>query len=577
MNHNQKGEAHLESLVQTLGPSKVSTSRVDRLSCARDQWPKGLMELRDGCPAPEPPAAVVWPETVDDVVALMGWARESGVGLVPYGGGTGLSGGAMPRRGDVVVDMKRFSGVEWIREDDNLVRVKVGTVGVRLEAALRREGMTLGHLPSSITSSTVGGWLAVGSAGQASSRYGKIEDMVVSVEVVLPSGLQVETNPWPASGVGPHWTRFFVGSEGALGILTRATFKVRRVAQTEHWRGYAFPSVAAGCEAMRRVMQRGLRPAVLRLYDELDSLVIRTLSGTDSPDTLGDLAAASRRKEAGRLPKHWSPRRAWAELGQTSERMRSWMDKKLLKLATGRPGFFNRFSEKVVGRVWGKGCLLVLGVEGNTLLADAELERCHRELERAGAVDLGEEPGLSWRDNRYSVPFKQSDVFTDGAFVETVEVAATWDKVMEIYEAARRALAPHAFIMAHFGHAYPEGCAMSFTVVGSADDCASSRSLYEVLMRDLLSSVTRHGGSISHHHGIGRSRTQFLLEELGDVHPLWNVVKETLDPMGIMNPGKLLRTSGPDVSSFHSGYGSSGSVGGEPLEPSSPEEEGGET
>lgn len=565
----------MESLLQTLGPAKVSTSRVDRLSCARDQWPKGLMELRDGCPAPEPPAAVVWPETVEDVVALMGWARQNAVGLVPYGGGTGLNGGAMPRRGDVVVDMKRFSGVEWIRSNDNMARVRVGTVGVHLEAALRREGLTLGHLPTSITSSTVGGWLAVGSAGQASSRYGKIEDMVVSLEVVLPSGLRVETNPSPASGVGPHWTRFFVGSEGALGILTRATFKVRRVAEVEHWRGYAFPSVASGCEAMRRVMQRGLRPAVLRLYDELDSLVIRSLSGPGSSDTVEAPAAGGRSGEAKRVPSPWSPRKALAGAVRTSDRMRSWLDKKLLKLATGRPGLFNRLSEKVVGRFWGKGCLLVLGVEGNALLADAELERCHRELKRAGGVDLGEEPGWSWRDNRYSVPFKQSEVFTDGAFVETVEVAATWDKMMEIYEAARRSLASYAVVMAHFGHAYPEGCAVSFTVVGSAGDCESSRALYEDLMRDLLSSVTRYGGSISHHHGVGRSRTRFLLEELGDVHPLWNVVKETLDPQDIMNPGKLMGAGSRGLARPKSGYGAFAPRAGDPPEPPFPVKEGG--
>lgn len=518
-----KTEDSLADLRSRVGEGKVSDESADRLLVARDLWPRGLIELRFGRPVIAPPRAVVWPESPEDVVRIVEWAAERGAGLVAYGGGSGLCGGATPGRGEVVVDLKRMSRIEWIRPEDHLVRVQAGRVGALLQSELERAGQTLGHFPSSIFCSTVGGWLAARSAGQCSSRYGKIEDMIVSVQAVTGAGEMVETSRVPAAGLGPDWSQIFVGSEGTLGIITAATLKIHRRPETRRYRGYAFSRVSAGLEAARRVMQRGLRPAVVRLYDELDTLLVRSDEDLE-------------RAEGGRgvLPKLL---RRFARVGDP---VVPWLRERALKIAANRPAWLNRMASGVMTRLTGGGCLMIVGHEGDSRLVEADSERCRRELVGAGGVDLGEGPGLHWERNRYSVAFLQSEVFESTGFVDTLETAATWDKVMTLYEEVKRAVSPFAFVMAHFGHVYHEGCAVCFTFVGEAAAREEALERYDRMWEEALGAVIRGGGTISHHHGVGRSRRGHMVEEHGDSLELVRVLKKTLDPMGVLNPGKLV-------------------------------------
>ncbi|MDY0004418.1 MAG: FAD-binding oxidoreductase [Polyangia bacterium] len=506
----------LEALSEALPKLRISTSAADRIAYSRDLWPGGLLELLAGRPDEAPPLGVVWPTDADELMALVAFAREQRLPLVPFGAGSGVCKGAVGGRGSLVVDLKGMDRVLWSSPEDNLARVQTGILGWHLEDALAADGLTLGHFPSSLMCSTLGGYLATRSAGQCSSLYGKIEDMVVSVRVVTGAGQVFETGRDVGPSPGPDWTQLFVGSEGAFGFITEATLRVHPLPELRIYRAYGFPRVAAGCEAIRRLMQCGVRPAVIRLYDEFDSIVARSSAGkgSEADDLLKTLL--------GRLggPK-------------------AWLKRKALQVALSRPDLTNRLVEELSPHVAATGCLCVVGYEGDARIAQGSFDVGHGELLRAGGKDLGEEPGWHWHRHRYSVSFKQSRIFGAGAFVDTMEVASTWARLMELYDCVRRAASPHAFVMAHFSHAYPEGCSIYFTFVGRQGTPSQTREAYLRLWSESLAAATRAGGTISHHHGVGRAKAGFMREEHGTSLPLLRTLKQTFDPDGILNPGVL--------------------------------------
>ncbi len=262
-----------ENLKILLGEEKVSIREDDLIAYARDAWPKNTIKFQQG-KIEYLPKAIVWPSDRDDVVKIVRFANEKLIPLIPFGGGSGVCGGTMPVNGGVIVDLKRMERILRIDETSLTFTAEAGIIGERLERTLNENGFTLGHFPSSIYCSTLGGWLATRSAGQLSTKYGKVEDMVLSVEVVLPDGKVMETKPSPRSAVGPNLTQLFVGSEGVLGIITKATMKIWKVPETRSFAGVLFESVENGLRAIRNILQNGIYPAVVRLYDELDTFMI---------------------------------------------------------------------------------------------------------------------------------------------------------------------------------------------------------------------------------------------------------------------------------------------------------------
>ena len=260
---------HLEryhQLMDIFGETKVSGEEVDRLACARDQDPRGLLAFRAGEP-PALPEFVVWPETIDEIIQLLRLANERRFPVVPLGGGCGNAGGARPVPGAVVLDMKRMNRVLNVSDANLLATVEVGIVGQTLEGALAERGYTLGHFPGSARCSTLGGFLASRSVGQLSTKYGRISDLVVSLVAVLPDGAVFRTRTAPRSATGPNLNQVLLGTQGTLGVLVQATLRVRKAPAAAHFRAFTFADVPAGLAAMRRVLQTGARPAVLRLHD----------------------------------------------------------------------------------------------------------------------------------------------------------------------------------------------------------------------------------------------------------------------------------------------------------------------
>ena len=247
------------------------TSRADR---GRDWWPLSIGWAAQGRVGALP-SVVVRPHSTEQVSAVLALCNDAGIPVTPVAGRSGVCGGSIPLRGGVSLDLTGLDRFLEVDESSLTLRVEAGVFGPDLEANLGRvgSGYTLGHWPQSMDLSTVGGWLACRGAGQYSTRYGKIEDMVRGLTVVLADGTVIRTEgTGPRAATGPNLTQLFVGSEGTLGVITEATLAIHPIPGSEQRGAWGFDSFAEGLEACRRIMRRGATPAVLRLYDVTESL-----------------------------------------------------------------------------------------------------------------------------------------------------------------------------------------------------------------------------------------------------------------------------------------------------------------
>lgn len=261
----------ISGLAAIVGEANVLTSRADRYAYSRDRLPYGLFQLRDGRLPGTLPSAIVSPATESELQEVVEYARRNGLRLIPFGAGSGVLGATVPLAHEVMVDLKRLNKIVELNRVDGTVTVQAGMNGMRFEQALREQGYTAGHLPQSIAMSTVGGWAACRGAGQASSRYGKIEDMVIGLKAILADGRALEVRPVARRAVGPSIKDLLVGSEGVFGFITEVTLRVWRTPEFATPLVLAFPGIAEGFAALREVMQSELRPEVIRLYDAKES------------------------------------------------------------------------------------------------------------------------------------------------------------------------------------------------------------------------------------------------------------------------------------------------------------------
>ncbi|MFO0748867.1 MAG: FAD-binding oxidoreductase [Myxococcota bacterium] len=503
----------------------MSTSRADKVAYSADLWPRAQIWKLAGEVERYPPDCVTWPGSVEEVAAILQFCDEHAIPVVPYGGGSGVCGGTIPIHGGVVVDVKRMRKVVSLDRDSLTVVAEAGINGQHLEDWLDAQGLTLGHFPSSIMCSTLGGWVAARSAGQFSSKYGKIEDRVRDVEVVVPSGSVLHTND-RAMGA-PDWTQLVVGSEGTLGIITSAELKVHPKPALRRLRGWRFRQLKDGLRAIRAVMQAGLRPMVLRLYDPFDSMIALGKEDEAAPKDAGPVGAM-RGLFGGAV--HSSK----ARLTSAFEPLTRAAKRAAMIGALSVPGVVNRLAHAAPSP-----CLMIIGFEGPEEATILESAQAAEILKEQGGQDAGARLGEAWLAKRYSVGFKQTRIFELGAFVDTMEVASTWDRLEGMYESVRKALTPHVFLMAHFSHAYREGCSIYFTFAGYKKDPARAEQHYERVWGLATDAVLASGGTTSHHHGIGISKMGAMAREHGGMLKVWRALKATIDPHGIMNPGKL--------------------------------------
>ena len=466
----RKPPAWLEALREMLPADSVLDDAASLWVYSRDRAPYSTFSVRHGRTPAGLPAAIACPANVTDLQAVVRFARERAIPLLPYGAGSGVLGGAIPLGGELLIDLKRLNAVVDLCEDDCMVTVEAGINGAQLESWLNARGFTTGHHPQSLHMSTVGGWVVCRGAGQSSTRYGKIEDMVLGLEVILPDGRELRVAPVARRSAGPSIKDLFVGSEGVLGFVTRVTLRVWPLPEHREPLVLAFPSLAAGFTAMRHIMQAELRPAILRLYDEHES--------------------ASR--AGGRAPFGTHPVMAILEFA---------------------------------------GARRLAAVE-----RDLALEIACREL--AQAADHA--PYLEWLQHRYvstSVGYQSK-----GWYADTLEVTGRWSTLAAMnaeMAAVARAAHPRIDFGAHWSHAYAEGACQYMTMRLPPMSDEEAMPVLSALADRLQGIALAHGGSISHHHGIGLLRGHNLPTELGIGHELLVALKDHLDPKGLLSPGKL--------------------------------------
>jgi alkyldihydroxyacetonephosphate synthase len=269
----EPGAAFVDQLRST--GAAVATADDVRAEASRDWWPLAQRWALEGR-APARPAAVVTPTSVEQVSAVLRLANEAKVPITAAAGRSGVCGGSVPLFGGIALDCCGLAGISSVDEESLLVTVDAGTFGPELESELHdQHGLTIGHLPQSMSLATVGGWVACRGAGQYSTRYGKIEDIVAGLEVVLADGRVVRTGAMagagPRSAMGPDLTQLFVGSEGILGVITSVALRAHPVAAHEVRAAFSFSSFDQGIEALRHTLRLGATPAVLRLYDQTES------------------------------------------------------------------------------------------------------------------------------------------------------------------------------------------------------------------------------------------------------------------------------------------------------------------
>ena len=476
-----------------VGDEHVRTDHETRVFHAAGKSYPDLVRLRsgDGSGAPD---AVLYPGTHDEVARVIAVCAEERMAVVPFGGGTSVVGGIEAPRGGfsaaVTLDLARLDTLTTDRRSLTAT-FGAGLRGPEAEVRLGAEGLTLGHFPQSYEFATIGGYVATRSAGQASTGYGRIDEMVLGLRCATPSG-DVLVKPVPASAAGPKLRDLFVGSEGTLGVITEATLMVRPLPEARRYEGWSFRSFAEGAEAFRAMEQEHASPDVARLSDEEETRLAMALSAS----------------------------------GSTTERI----GKAYLR-----------------ARGHGGGCIVIVGWEGRSQDVDARAARTRTVLRRCGGLTLGARPGASWLRNRYLGPYLRDELLDRGVMVETLETATTWDRIEELHEAIAAALrealgarGTPPLVGAHISHLYPAGASLYFTYMARAQE-GEELDQWRAAKRAAGDAIVAHGGTITHHHAIGRDHVPWMRDEVGDVGlEALRAVKERLDPRGVMNPGKLL-------------------------------------
>ena len=491
----------LDSLGKAVGKKHVSTSHENRVRHSYGKSYRDLMRLRQG-KISNPPDAVLFPGSEAAVKKVLKIADENMIAVVPFAGGSSVVGGVecmekKKYRGAICVDMRRMNKVVSVDPYSLTATAEAGIWGPDLEDELAKSYLYLGHAPESFKFSPLGGWIASRAAGRQSTGYGKIEEMTEGVRMVSPRGV-VDTLAVPASAAGPCLRELVVGSEGTLGIITRATMKVRPLPDTYDYRGLLFKDFEAGAAAVREMLQKEIAPCTVRISDPEESAMAITLRKPLSNPMM----------ERGLV-----------------------MGLKALKS---------------VGYSFNNGCYSVLGVEGTAKEVGPKMNKLINICRKHGALPLGKIAGMEWYKGRYDHPYLRDIMLGWGIMVDTLETATNWDNIMNLYHVVRKAIreaiedtGSPAIVTCHISHSYPQGSSLYFIFLGLQAE-GQEIEQWEQVKKAASEAIVRSGGTISHHHGVGYEHAPWFPKEIGPqgIKAL-KALKRTLDPKGIMNPGKL--------------------------------------
>jgi alkyldihydroxyacetonephosphate synthase len=487
-------DAVATELAGVVGDLYVRTDRDSRLLHAGGKSYPDLLRRRTG-DAEDAPDAVVLPASHDEVQRLLDVCVSHAVAVVPFGGGTSVVGGVEPVRGRfaalIAMDLSRLDQLVALDRESMTATLQAGLRGPQAEALLNKEGFTLGHFPQSYEHASIGGYAATRSAGQASTGYGRFDELVVGLRMATPAG-ELVLDHGPASAAGPDLRALALGSEGVFGVVTEVTLHVRKQPEERVYEGWFFRSFDDGATALQALAQQRVAPDVVRLSDEDETRVTFALAG----------GGGFKRT----LAMRWLKMRGYAD-----------------------------------------GCLVIVGWEGSGASVSARRTTAGDVLRANKGLRLGESVGRAWEHGRFDGPYLRDELMDRGVLVETLETAAPWSRLREVHTAVgsaiRNALATERaqpIVMCHVSHLYETGGSLYFTFAAAADD-GHELDQWRAAKTAACEAIVAAGSTITHHHAIGIDHAPYLGAEIGDLGiEILRAVKQRLDPTGILNPGKLI-------------------------------------
>jgi alkyldihydroxyacetonephosphate synthase len=491
--------AELAALRAIVGSDGLREDHADRVLHAAGKGYPDLLRLREGAPEGTPDA-VLYPAGHEQVRALLEHCSGAQIAVVPFGGGTSVVGGVAPLRGAqravIALDTSAMREVFSLDRSSLTVHVGAGLRAPALERELAADGLTLGHFPQSFEYVSLGGCAATRSAGQASSGYGAIEKMVLGLRLAAPTG-DIALPAIPASAAGPSVRQLLVGSEGTLGVISELSLRVRPAPRERSYEGVFFEDFISGVEALRTLAQEHVAPDVARLSDE--------------PETRMSLALA------------------------------------------GSGGLKGRIGRAYLGlRGYRQGALAILGFEGSREEVAFRRGRALELTRAGGGLRVGRSPGEAWLKGRFAAPYLRDELLTHGVMVETLETATQWSNLRRLHGEVGRAIASAlercgtpGLVMCHVSHLYESGASLYFTFIARLreDDAIGQ---WRTVKESASRAIVEGGGTITHHHAVGRDHAQWMSREIGEQGlAALGALKSELDPAGIMNPGKLLALTHP--------------------------------
>jgi alkyldihydroxyacetonephosphate synthase len=474
--------ADREALADVVGADNCGVDDHVRLLRAGGKSTLDLLRRRN-TGIQDAPDAVLLPGDDDEVAEVLRICGQRSIAVVPFGGGTSVVGGVDPQRGQfkavISLDLRRLNELHSLDEISGEAVLGAGVTGPDAERLLGERGFSLGHFPQSFQFATIGGFAATRSSGQDSAGYGRFDDMVRGLRAVTPAGV-LDLGRAPESAAGPDLRQLLIGSEGVFGIITRVRVRVHPAPAATRYEAWSFPDFASGAEALRAVTQAGTGPTVLRLSDEAETGV--NLATTES-------------------------------IGE----------------------------DTVTG-----GCLAITVFEGSEEHVASRHAETRALLEANGGTSLGEAPALAWEHGRFNAPYLRDSLLSAGALCETLETATSWSGVPTLKTAVTEALTAalaetgtQALVLCHISHVYPTGASLYFTVV--AGQRGNPIEQWRKAKTAASDAIMRTGATITHHHAVGADHRPWMRAEIGDLGvQVLQAVKATLDPAGILNPGKLI-------------------------------------
>lgn len=474
--------ADREGLAAIVGSEHCGVDDAARLLRAGGKSTLDLLRRKDSG-VQDVPDAVLLPRDDEEIAAILQYCAKKSIAVVPFGGGTSVVGGLDPLRGDfkavISLDLRRLDQLHSLDEVSAEAELGAGLTGPEAERLLGERGFSLGHFPQSFCFATIGGFAATRSSGQDSAGYGRFNDMVRGLRAVTPVGV-LDLGRAPESAAGPDLRQLLIGSEGVFGIITRVRVRVHPTPAATRYEAWSFADFATGADALRTVTQTGTGPTVIRLSDEAETGV--NLATTES-------------------------------IGE----------------------------EKITG-----GCLAITVFEGT----EAHVESRHAEtravMEANGGTSLGDAPARAWEHGRFNAPYLRDALLSAGALCETLETATNWSNLPVLKAAVTEALTASlaesgtpALVLCHISHVYPTGASLYFTVV--AGQRGNPIEQWRKAKTAASVAMMRSGATITHHHAVGADHRPWMRDEVGDLGvAVLRAVKATLDPAGILNPGKLI-------------------------------------